>query len=227
MQDFDLVGALLRLLVFIPAVGLHEYCHAKFADMAGDMTPRAQGRVTLNPLAHLDPIGTIMMVLASATGAGIGWGRPVMVNVSAMRNPRWDHFISVIMGPISNFGQAVFYVLLLRFGIVEFNLQVLNSPSLALQSGGAFASYWVTMSLIMNLGMFFFNMIPFGPLDGHWLVGSLMPVAQRNAWYRFCHGPGMIIFLVLVLIPGNAFNPIGWYMDRTMWPTLRFLLGKG
>lgn len=227
MQDFDFVGALLRLLVFIPAVGLHEYCHAKFADMAGDMTPRAQGRVTLNPLAHLDPIGTIMMVLVSATGVGIGWGKPVMVNVGAMRNPRWDHFISVIMGPISNLGQAIFYAILLRTGLVEMNLGVLTEPSLALQSGQAFASYWVTMSLIMNLGMFFFNMIPFGPLDGHWLVGAFMPPLQRNAWYRFCHGPGMFIFLALVLIPNNSFNPISWYMDRTMWPTLKFLIGRG
>ena len=117
--------------------------------------------------------------------------------------------------------------MLLRFGLVEYNEPILYNPSLALQSGAAFASYWVTMSLIMNLGMFFFNMIPFGPLDGHWLVGALMPITQRNAWYRFCHGPGMILFLVIVLIPSNAFNPLGWYMEHTMRPTLRFLLGRG
>lgn len=225
MQDFDLVGALLRLLVFIPAVGLHEYCHAKFADMAGDMTPRAQGRVTLNPLAHLDPIGTIMMVLSSATGVGIGWGKPVMVNIGQMRNPRFDHFVSVIMGPISNLGQAIVYAIILRTGLVAFDLTCIFEPVAFLKAGGSFLTYWVSASLVYNLGMFFFNMIPLGPLDGHWIVGAMMLPPQRNAWYRFCHGPGMYVFLLLVLIPRGMFNPISWYMQHTLWPTVEFLLG--
>jgi hypothetical protein len=69
-------------------------------------------------------------------------------------------------------------------------------------------------------------MIPFGPLDGHWLIGTFMLPTYRNAWYKFCHGPGMFIFLGLVLIPaGSPFDILGIYMKATIVPTLRFLLG--
>lgn len=226
MQNLDFLAAFLHLLVFIPAVGLHEYCHAKFADMAGDMTPRSQGRVTLNPLAHLDPIGTIMVLISSVAGTGIGWGKPVMVNVGQMRNPRFDHFVSVVMGPISNLGQAIFYAILLRTGLVALDPELLTNARLALTSPASFASFWVLSSLMMNLGMFFFNMIPIGPLDGHWLVGAALPPIQRNAWYKFCHGPGMLIFLGLVLLPQSLpVQPLDWYFEHTFLPTLKFLIG--
>jgi Zn-dependent protease len=224
-MQFDIVGALLALLVFIPAVTLHEYCHAKFADMAGDMTPRSQKRVTLNPLSHLDPIGTIMVVLSHATGMGLGWGRPVLVNVGKLKNPRWDHFILVVAGPLSNLAQAIVFALIIRSGLVTINIEALLQPKLAIQSSSAFFSFFVLSSLFMNVGMFFFNLIPLGPLDGHWLVGALLPVRQREAWYKFCHGPGMILFLVLVLLPRGGFNPLNWYSQHVIFPTIFFMLG--
>jgi Zn-dependent protease len=222
MGNFDIVGAFIRLLIFIPAVGLHEYCHAKFADMAGDLTPRAQGRVTLNPIAHLDPVGTIMMVLSSVAGVGIGWGKPVMVNVSKMKNPRWDHFISVIMGPVSNLGQALFYALILRFHLVPVAVDTegyLMTSDIAIKTLPNFLSYWCTFSLFMNVGMFVFNMIPIGPLDGHWLVGSFMEPIMRRKWYAFCHGPGMWIFLALVLLPNRPLR----YVTT---PIMDFIISK-
>ncbi|HLO99114.1 MAG TPA: site-2 protease family protein [Fimbriimonas sp.] len=230
-MNFDPMNILLMLAVFIPSVGLHEYCHAKFADMAGDMTPRSQGRVTLNPLAHLDPMGTIMMVLSSAAGVGIGWGKPVMVNISRMKNPKWDHFISVIMGPISNLGIAIVGAVILRLAAGFFD----NGMSLAFAENktihyvsnfydGAYL-YLFTL-IIVNLAMFFFNMIPFGPLDGHWLIGTFMLPAMRNRWYAFCHGPGMFVFLILVLIPsGSDFDILGKYMSATIVPVFRILMG--
>lgn len=223
-MQFDFLSAFLHLLVFIPAVGLHEYCHAKFADMAGDMTPRAQGRVTLNPFAHLDPIGTLMVVFSAASGFGFGWGKPVMVNVGKMRNPRVDHFISVVMGPISNLGQALFWVFIVRFGLVAFDPKAVLDTTYAISSLDRFFSYFAIHSIFMNLAMFVFNLIPIGPLDGHWLVGAMLPPQQRNAWYRFCHGPGMIVFLILVLMPNS---PIDWIMQNTVFPMFRVLIGRG
>jgi Zn-dependent protease len=226
-MNFDLTRAILSLLVFIPAVGLHEYCHAKFADMAGDLTPRSQGRVTLNPLAHLDPMGTIMMLLASATGFGIGWGKPVQVNVSKMKNPRVDHFISVIAGPLSNLFQAVFYAIILRAGLVKIEPETLYNTALATSSLQNLVSFFVLASVITNVSMFFFNMIPLGPLDGHWLVGAFLSPINRNAWYKFCHGPGMLLFFLLVLIPaGSQFDLLGIYMEKTVFPVMRFLVGR-
>lgn len=232
-DNFDPLKLVLTLMVFIPAIGIHEYCHAKFADLAGDMTPRSQGRVTLNPFAHLDPLGTIMVILSSMTGFGIGWGKPVMVNVGQMKNPRWDHFVSVIMGPVSNLGVAVVCAILIKTGIVPLSvLQDLltnGAPNtqVAFASIGNLFSAFVLMSLFLNLGLFFFNLIPIGPLDGHWLVGSMLPPIQRNQWLKFCHGPGMIIFLVLIFFKTDKFNPLGQYMDFTIFTALKFMLGPG
>jgi Zn-dependent protease len=233
-ENFDVLKVILSLAVFIPAIAIHEFCHAKFADLAGDMTPRSQGRVTLNPLAHLDPLGTIMMVLSSLAGVGIGWGKPVMVNVSKMKNPRWDHFVSVVMGPVSNLGIALVCAILIKSGIIPSQSiqDVLSgtgfiNTKVAFSSLGHFFSAFVLMSLIGNLGLFFFNLIPLGPLDGHWLVGAMLPPIQRNQWYKFCHGPGMLIFLALIFIKTPAFDPIGNYMKFTIERTLNLMLGGG
>lgn len=233
-ENFDILKVVLSMAVFIPAITLHEFCHAKFADLAGDMTPRSQGRVTLNPLAHLDPLGTIMMVLSSIAGIGIGWGKPVMVNVSKMKNPRWDHFISVIMGPVSNLGIAIVCAILIKSGAIspQSLREVMTgggfvNSQVAFSSMGHFFSAFVLMSLIGNLGLFFFNLIPMGPLDGHWLVGAMLPPIQRNKWYTFCHGPGMLIFLALIFIRTENFNPIGDYMSYTIIGSIRFMLGGG
>ncbi len=225
-ENIDWIGAIMRLIVFIPAITLHEFCHAKFADLAGDMTPRSQGRVTLNPLAHLDPMGSLMIVLSGALGAGIGWGKPVMVNVGKMKNPRWDHFISVIMGPVSNLFQAIVFAMIIRLGLASYDESIIFDTKLALSSGQNMWTYFVGMSLIANTAMFFFNMIPIGPLDGHWLIGSMMKPQARNAWYKFCHGPGMIIFIVLVLIPSSSkYDVLGMFLRSTIYPTVDFLLG--
>ena len=225
-ESFDITKMLFMLAVFIPSIGLHEFCHAKFADLAGDMTPRSQGRVTLNPLAHLDPMGTIMLVISSMTGFGIGWGKPVMVNVSKMKNPRWDHFISVIMGPVSNLGIALGCAILIKSGLVPVGKFSFETAG-ALSSFSAALSHYVFLALVVNLSLFFFNLIPLGPLDGHWLVGAMLPPIQRNHWYKFCHGPGMLIFLALVLIHTPKFDPIGDYMGFTVGKTLVFMLGGG
>jgi Zn-dependent protease len=99
----DFSVSLVALVVIILSLSLHEFGHAKFADMAGDPTPRSMGRVTLNPIAHLDPLGFLMICIMVFSGVGLGWGKPVMVRPDKMRNPRWDHFASVLAGPLMNF----------------------------------------------------------------------------------------------------------------------------
>jgi len=89
-------------IVIFLAIGLHEYAHAKVADAAGDPTPSFYGRVTLNLTKHFELMGTIMIIFTSIFGVGIGWGKPVPMNPSKMRNPRWDHFLAVLAGPLTN-----------------------------------------------------------------------------------------------------------------------------
>jgi Zn-dependent protease len=197
-------------VVILFALGFHEYAHAKFADMAGDPTPGFYGRVTLNPLNHLDPLGTIMIVVTVATGFGIGWGKPVPMDPSKMRNPRWDHFIAVIAGPISNIVQAVVFALVFRL------LDSAGSPLLL----NPFVWALLTTGVTLNLALCFFNMLPLGPLDGMWILGTFLPEKARFYWTRWNLQVGAFLFLALVL--GGQFLrfPIIWMI---IGPPIRFM----
>lgn len=218
-MSVDLLGVAIKMAAIIPAITIHEYCHAKFADMAGDDTPRSQGRVTLNPLAHLDPLGTIMMLISSFAGVGIGWGRPVLVDQRKLRNRRVDNFILTIAGPLSNLLQAIFWAILLRFVLVPMGSELRGSGLFELVTNFAL------VSVLINTGLFVFNLVPLGPLDGHWLVSELLPDKQRFAWLKFCHGPGMFIFLALVLIPPGPYDVLGNFMYPFIKQIVSVLLG--
>ncbi|MBI3721088.1 MAG: site-2 protease family protein, partial [Fimbriimonas ginsengisoli] len=142
-QGFDINVFVLQLVVILMGLSLHEFSHAYFADLAGDPTPRMMGRVTLNPLKHLDPIGTIMLIFTSLSGIGFGWGKPVMVDPRRMRNPRWDHFISVAAGPASNLLQAVVYAGVLR-----------------LTGAPGYLGVFLLFGVYINLGLAVFNLVP-------------------------------------------------------------------
>jgi Zn-dependent protease len=198
---------LAMLVVIFFAIGLHEYAHCKFADMAGDPTPRMYGRVTLNLTKHFEPLGTIMMILTQLTGVGIGWGRPAPVNPSKMRNPKWDHFAAVAAGPISNLVQAVVYAMVLRLlmrgGFMDWN----NIQSVLEARGGqgmfgrpTFLSALLTYGVLTNLSLFLFNLFPLGPLDGHWLVGILLPPRAQAAWYIWQRRYGGQALLAIVIL---------------------------
>lgn len=202
------------MAAIVPAITLHEFCHAKFADLGGDDTPRLQGRVTLNPLAHLDPLGTLMMVISSLSGFGIGWGRPVLVNTNKLKNRRVDNFILTVAGPLSNLFLALLWAIVLRFGL----MQVESTDTMI-----RMFKLYALISVEINVSLFIFNLIPIGPLDGHWLVSELLPERQRLAWLKFCHGPGMWIFLILVLIPSSSPYDI---LGKTIYPIAAWIISN-
>lgn len=193
------------LLVIFFAIGIHEYAHAKFADMAGDPTPGIYGRVTLNLIKHFDPIGTIMIIFTSLVGVGIGWGRPVPMDPRKMRNPKWDHFSAVAAGPISNIVQATLWALFGRFLLAAV-------PGMGAAVGAAamrmttdvdpvalFLGALVFFGVVINISLCVFNLLPIGPLDGMWLLGTFMPEKSRWAWTKFNLTTGTFLFLGLVL----------------------------
>lgn len=177
------------IIVILLGLGFHEYAHAKFADMAGDPTPRLFGRVTLNLFKHFDPLGSLMMVITILSGYGIGWGRPVPMDSSKMRNPRWDHFIAVLAGPMSNFLQAVLYAVILRVVMVA-------SPDLLTNK---FIHTLLLVGVVANLSLCFFNLIPLGPLDGMWVLGTFFQEPFRYRWTRWNLMYGQFLFLGLIL----------------------------
>lgn len=185
-------------IVIFFGIGLHEYAHCKFADMAGDPTPGIYGRVTLDLTKHFELFGTIMMVFAAITGYGIGWGKPAPINPAKMRDPRWDTFIAVAAGPVSNIVQAVAWALIAR---ALFMAQIIHwSDFLTIGEDPPFIAILVILGIQINLRLAFFNLFPIPPLDGHWLVGLLLPEKPRDLWFYYCrrYGTYVLIFLVLV-----------------------------
>ncbi len=193
-HNLDLATIFAQVIILFLAIGLHEYAHCKFADMAGDPTPRYYGRVTLNLTKHFEPIGTLMIVLSSLAGYGIGWGRPAPADPRKMRNPRWDFFLSVAAGPVSNLVQAAVFAFLFRLAIKTGVYEQLPD-----NFSGHFFSILLPLAVFINIRLFLFNLIPFGPLDGHWLVGLLLPERQRIQWFRLNNQigmPGLIVFVL-------------------------------
>ncbi len=198
------------LLVIFLAIGIHEYCHAKFADMAGDPTPGMYGRVTLNLFNHFDPLGSIFILITVFTGFGFGWGRPVPMDPSKMRNPKLDHFVAVAAGPLSNLLQAAIFATLLR-----------GLGTIGVLSGDSFLAVFFLYGVLINLGLFVFNLIPIGPLDGMWLFGMALPDPTRLAWTRWNLSFGAFLFIPLVLIPIGGNTIFGWVVG----PAVRILSG--
>ena len=222
------------LIVIFLAIGLHEYAHCKFADLAGDPTPRMYGRVTLDLTKHFEPVGTIMMILTQLTGVGIGWGRPAPMDPRKMRNPRWDHFTAVAAGPVSNLAQAVLYAFVLRLsvgrGVLGWDTILISTfdhsdPNLPIHPTflGALLGYGV----LTNMGLAIFNLIPLGPLDGHWLVGDLLPDRLRYGWLNWQRRYGNPVLLALILVP--SFIPqldfLGTILGKPLLAAFRFLTG--
>ncbi len=153
-----------RMIVLLVAFTIHELAHAVTADRMGDPTPRRMGRITLNPLAHLDPFGTIMLLIS-----GFGWAKPVMVNPMNLRgNPRTSMAIVAAAGPISNVIMAVIFALPFQLGLVRFST---FGGSTVFPSLGELLFQFVWINLILA----FFNLIPIPPLDGYKILTGILP----------------------------------------------------
>lgn len=187
MFDFSLPDIIARVIVLLIAFTLHELAHAVTADYLGDPTPRHMGRITLNPLAHLDPFGTILLIVS-----GFGWAKPVMVNPMNLRgNPRTSMAIVAVAGPISNIFLASLAAIPVRLGFIELtntSLGVFPSPGLLF-----FEFIWI------NLILAFFNMIPIPPLDGSKILVALLPpdLAYR---FRTLEQYGFLILMLVVMV---------------------------
>lgn len=165
------------------AITIHEFAHAVRAHQAGDPTPGRQGRLTLNPLAHYDPIGTTMILIM-----GMGWGRAVMTRPETHRHPRRDGLMISLWGPLSNILLGITVLLIYRFVPIHWGPWEGTPETRGLAE---MLIYW-------NLFLAFFNLIPITPLDGSKVLSFLLPVKQAVPYERFMAQYGMLLLLLLV-----------------------------
>ena len=196
MRHFDLTYFALSALVTLLSITLHEFGHAIAADKLGDDTPRREGRITLNPGAHFDPLGLLMILMTSFTGFGLGWGKPVMVNLRNFRNERKADLIVTIMGPAMNLLLALVFGLLLR--VLFATGKVYALPDLAYQLFFIF--------VMRNLGLMFFNLLPIFPLDGSHIMHRLLPPSQGQTYYLWMQQYGPFVLLGLVFMGGSLIS---------------------
>jgi Zn-dependent protease len=181
--DGDPARLLASLVAIVIGLTFHEFSHALVADQLGDHRPRALGRVSLNPLRHLDPIGSLMLLLFR-----FGWAKPVPVNPYALRPGRIGMTYVAAAGPIANLAVAIAFAVIAR---------VLDQVGI-----GGFAYEVVIGVVFINVLLAIFNLIPIPPLDGYNLVLPLLPVSTAMTVQRYAPY-GVIALLVLVLLPGS------------------------
>ena len=194
MSQTQIVEVLLGYLFFVPLITMHEWAHAWVAWKCGDNTAYNEGRVTMNPIAHMELIGTVVLplmasfiALSNPTLAGfiIGWGRPVPVNISNLRRPRIDDTLVTIAGPTMNFIIAFGLVALVKLGVMAGFDAHLDA---------------LIRAAAMSLVLCFFNLIPIPPLDGSHILKNLIGMSQETymRFYQF----GFIAVLVVINLPG-------------------------
>lgn len=182
-----LIGAISALIAFILALTIHEFCHALTAHLLGDDTPKRMGRLTLNPLAHIDPLGLLFLILVR-----IGWAKPVSFNPQNFSRPRLYSVLVGLAGPASNFALALIFMYASRF----------IPPYLSAQTAVLAKSFFTT-SVWINVMLGIFNLIPIPPLDGSHIIYANLPEKWKPTYNKLMP---LSIILLLILINVRAFR---------------------
>jgi Zn-dependent protease len=204
-----------RLITLVLAFTFHEFSHAAVATLLGDTTAKASGRLTLNPLVHLDPLGTITLLFA-----GFGWAKPVPVNPYAVnRKTKAGMMLVSLAGPISNLLLGALAAIPLRFGWIP----LVYSPNGAILP--TFGEFLVEF-LFINLTLFLFNLIPLAPLDGEKVVSFFLPDHWVEALEKIRPYSPLILLFLIFLLPMTGFDLIDVAIRQPTVNLALFLIGR-
>jgi Zn-dependent protease len=209
-MSLDPITIIATLVALVLALTLHEFAHALTSHYLGDTTARDQGRLTINPLAHVDPMLTLALPLISflTTGVAIGAAKPVPFNPWAVRGGKWGAALVAVAGPLTNLLLAIFFALWLRFAPV-------TSPA---------AFQFLGTLIAINVGLFVFNMIPFPPLDGSRVLYAVAPPALRDLMDRI---EGMGIVAILFFFMALYYFGAGKYVAVVVRSLMSLLVPTG
>lgn len=195
---------LTSLLILILAITIHEFSHALAADKLGDPTPRSFGRLTLNPIAHADLVGTVLLPLLSALSGipTIGWAKPVPIDPFNFRHPKRDMIITSLAGPASNLLIAII------FGLISNIFHIQN--------------IFIYLFILINISLAIFNLIPIPPLDGSKILINLLPSESGAKWEEALNRYGFILLIILVFLPISDGHSL---LTIIISPVINFIFG--
>ena len=209
------------VLVMVSA-SIHEFGHAFAAYKLGDDTAKRAGRLTLNPLAHIDRFGSLILplIMGLAGGPIFAFAKPVPYNPNRLRNPRRDEVIVAFAGPLTNIIQAVLGAIVCR---------LLWRAALSFIVGNV-VGYWLytiaTTYVYVNCSLAFFNLIPLPPLDGSSIISPLLKGEARRTYYKIQHYSMPILMIALYILPSMLrIDPVGIYLDLAAGNLAQLLLG--
>ncbi|MGI6752441.1 MAG: site-2 protease family protein [Anaerovoracaceae bacterium] len=199
---------IMEMMYLLPGIviglSFHEFAHAFAACLCGDETPRLQGRVTLNPMAHIDPIGFIALFLI-----GFGWGRPVEINPGNFKKPRVQELIVALAGVVTNLLIALMLTGLLRI-LYQFQLTFMLSEM------GTIIHEIIIHGIQINIILMIFNLLPIPPLDGFNVITQIFNLRNTRLYYEI-YDKGFLILMIFII-----FNLTG----RILWPIFNFVYGN-
>lgn len=213
MGTEGIMGMLMSLPGVIIAITFHEFAHAWTAYKLGDNTPMYQGRLNLNPLSHIDPIGLVMLIVAH-----FGWGKPVQINPNNF-NGKYSlsasEAIVSVAGPLANFIVAILFAIIYALLIKFMGLQFMMS------TGGVIVEYII----ILNIGLGVFNLIPIPPLDGSKILMHFLPY-NAKVWFESKQYIFYIVFLLLFVtgIAGNIVAPVNYFLYEQLMNLVELLI---
>ena len=208
-----LIGLCASAFVVFCTMPIHEYAHALVATKLGDDTPRLSGRLTLNPLAHIDIMGAVMILLV-----GFGYAKAVPVNPRNFKNPKAGMALTAAAGPASNLIMSVIFILLSN---ISFVIYCKTNDSIVARVAFLFFFY----AAMINISLAVFNLIPIPPLDGSSIIVPFLKGKALSTYYQLQRYAMPILIIVLYLLPmWTGIDVIGRYFDVTVYPLAEWLL---
>lgn len=205
---------LIDAVALIVGIVIHESAHALAAYVLGDKTARSRGRVSLNPLAHIDPFGTVLLplLMLAAGGPVFAFAKPVPIYLNNLKHPKRDELLVALAGPLSN------VLLALAGALIGYVLLPLLAGQAAMSLLYFLFSFFMTF-IVVNLSLAFFNLIPLPPLDGSSILVPFLKGKALREYYRIQQYAMPILLVILYLLPAVLhIDIIGMYFDITVYP---------